>query len=233
MKPTCLIIDDEPIAAQGLAEDLRALDLFTLQGIANDAATALEHWRRRPVDLLLLDIEMPGNSGLQLLRHFPGKPMVILVTAYQQYALHGYDYGVVDYLLKPVPPDRLKAACEKALEWYALRHPTGHLLFKCNGRYERIEHGRILWLEAANNYVWIHTGSKKYLVYHSLKALEEQLPRELFAQTHKSFIVGKQHIRQVNANTVVLPGAEVPLSRRYRAGFLQQLQLNKDFPPVG
>ena len=176
MKPTCLIIEYESVAAQGLAEDLRALDLFTLQGIANDTATALEHWQRRPVDLLLLDIEMPGNSGLQLLRHFPGKPMVILVTAYQQYALHGYDLGVVDYLPKPAPPDRLKAACEKALE--------------------------------------------------------EQLPRELFAQTHKSFIVGKQHIRQVNANTVVLPGAEVPLSRRYRAGFLQQLQLTKDLSPV-
>lgn len=233
MKPTCFIIDDEPIAAQGLAEDLHALDLFTVEGIARDAATAIECWQRRPVDLLFLDIEMPGSSGLQLLRHFPGKPMVVLVTAYQQYALDGYDYGVVDYLLKPVSPDRLKAACKKALEWYALRHPTGHLFIKCDGRYERIAHSQIQWLEAANNYVWINTDQKKYLVYQSLKALEDQLPRELFAQTHKSFIVGKQHIRQVQANTVRLPGREVPLSRRYRAGFLQQLSLTRNFPPVG
>jgi DNA-binding LytR/AlgR family response regulator len=233
MKPTCLIIDDEPIAAQGLAEDLRALDLFTVEGIATDATTAIEYWHRRPVDLLFLDIEMPGSSGLQLLRRFPGKPMVVLVTAYQQYALDGYDYGVVDYLLKPVSPDRLKAACNKALEWYTLRHPTGHLFIKCNGRYERIEHGQIQWLEAANNYVWIHTNQKKYMVYQSLKSLEDQLPRELFAQTHKSFIVGKQHIRQVHANTVCLPDTKVPLSRRYRAGFLQQLQLTRNFPPVG
>jgi two-component system, LytTR family, response regulator len=233
MKPTCFIIDDEPIAAQGLAEDLHALDLFTVEGIAGDAPTAIECWQRRPVDLLFLDIEMPGSSGLQLLRHFPGKPMVVLVTAYQQYALDGYDYGVVDYLLKPVSPDRLKTACKKALEWYALRHPAGHLFIKCNGRYERIEHSQIQWLEAANNYVWIHTDQKKYLVYQSLKALEDQLPRELFAQTHKSFIVGKQHIRQVHANTVRLPGTEVPLSRRYRAGFLHQLSLTRNFPPVG
>ena len=122
---------------------------------------------------------------------------------------------------------------KNALEWYALRHPMGHLFIKCNGRYERIEHSQIQWLKAANNYVWIHTGQKKYMVYQSLKALEDQLPRELFAQTHKSFIVGKQHIRQVHANTVCLPGVEVPLSRRYRAGFLQQLQLTRNFPPVG
>ena len=98
------LIDDEPIAAQGLAEDLHALDLFTVQGIATDAATAIECWQQRPADLLFLDIEMPGSSGLQLLRRFPGKPLVVLVTAYQQYALDGYAHGVVDYLLKGVTP---------------------------------------------------------------------------------------------------------------------------------
>ena len=225
MKPTCLIIDDEPVAAQGLAEDLRALDLFTIMGIAHNAEQAFETYRNIPVDILFLDIMMPGQNGLQLLRSLPAKPLVILVTAYQQYALDGYEHGVVDYLLKPVSPARLKLACEKALERYAFRPTADHLYKKCNGKYIRIEHTAITYIEAANNYVLIHTPEGKYMIYQSLKTLEEELPRQWFVQVHKSFVIGKRHIKQVGPNAVIIGEVSIPLSRRFKTAFLQELEV--------
>ena len=230
MKPTCLIIDDEPIAAAGLADDLTSLGLFSVEGIARNAAEALEKYRIHPVDLLFLDIEMPGRNGLDLLNYLPAKPMVILVTAYQQYALKGYEHGVIDYLLKPVSPDRLRSACEKALEQYTLRQPAGTLLIKCDGNYHRLGYHEITHLEAANNYVWVHTTERKYMVYQTLRSLEQQLPAQQFVQVHKSFIVGQSHIRQVTGNTVILHNVQIPLSRRFRTTFLQRLTTNT--PPL-
>jgi two-component system, LytTR family, response regulator len=225
MKPTCLIIDDEPVAAQGLAEDLNTLDVFTISGIAHSAEQALATCRTNQVDILFLDIQMPGLNGLQLLQSLSAKPLVILVTAYQQYALDGYEHGVVDYLLKPVSPARLKLACEKALERHAFRPTADHLYKKCNGRYIRIEHSAITYVEAANNYVLIHTPEEKYMVYQSLKTLEEELPRQWFVQVHKSFVIGKRHIKQVGPNTVVIRDVSIPLSRRFKTAFLQELEV--------
>ncbi len=232
MKPTCLIIDDEPIAARGLAEDLNALALFAVTGIAHNTAQAHELYRMAPVDLLFLDIEMPGRNGLEFLKSLPAKPLVILVTAYQQYALKGYEHGVVDYLLKPVSPERLRIACEKALEWHALRHPDGHLYVKCDGKYQRIDCSEITHIEAANNYILIHMVARKYMVYQSLKTIRKELSARGFVQVHKSFVVATRHITQVDGSTLLLQDIRIPLSRRYRTAFLQELQLTRNILPV-
>jgi len=230
MKPTCIIIDDEPLARNGLKEDVEALGMFTVAGMAGDAEQATELLKTTPPDLLFLDIEMPWANGLEFLSGLDDKPMVILVTAYPQYALHGYEHGVVDYLLKPVSPERLRLACEKAMEWYALRSqaagPTGdpgNLYVKCNGRYEKIGYNAILYLEAANNYVIVHTQQKKYLVYQTLKGMERQLPDGDFVQTHKSYIIARPHIRQINGDSVSVGDVSIPLSRRYKQRFLLEI----------
>ena len=230
MKPTCIIIDDEPLARNGLKEDLVALGMFTVAGMAGDAEQARELLKTTPADLLFLDVEMPGTNGLEFMSGLDIKPMVILVTAYPQYALHGYDHGVVDYLLKPVSPERLRLACEKAMEWYVLRShavgqtgPAGYLYIKCNGKYERILYNEILYLEAANNYVVVHTGQKKYLVYQTLKGMERQLPDRDFVQTHKSYIVARPHIRHINGDSVSVGDTRIPLSRRFKQRFLLEI----------
>jgi len=153
MKPSCIIIDDEPPARNGLKEDLVALGMFTVVGMAGDAQQARELLKTTPADLLFLDVEMPWTNGLEFLSSLDVRPMVILVTAYTQYALHGYEHGVVDYLLKPVSPERLRLACEKALEWWVLRNnsggqsgPAGYLYIKSSGRFERIGFDEILYL---------------------------------------------------------------------------------------
>jgi DNA-binding LytR/AlgR family response regulator len=134
---------------------------------------------------------------------------------------------VIDYLLKPVSPERLKLACEKALEWWALRNhaggqtsPAGYLYIKSNGRFEKIGYDEILYLEAANNYVIVHTSQKKYLVYQTLKGMEKQLPARGFLQTHKSFIVARPHIRQIEGDSVFVGEIRIPLSRRFKQQFL-------------
>jgi DNA-binding LytR/AlgR family response regulator len=239
MKPTCIIIDDEPPARNGLKEDLMALGIFTVAGMAEDAEQARELLKATAADLLFLDIEMPMLNGLEFLSGLEVKPMVILVTAYPQYALHGYEHGVVDYLLKPVSPERLRLACEKALEWWALRNnadgqtgPAGYLYIKSNGRFERVGYDEILYLEAANNYVLVHTRQKKYLVYQTLKGLEKQLPARGFLQTHKSFIVARPHIRQIDHDSIYVGEVRIPLSRRFKQGFLLALHLTSNIRPL-
>ena len=230
MKPSCIIVDDEPPARNGLKDDLVALGIFTVAGMAGDAEQARELLNTTAADLIFLDVEMPWTNGLEFLSGLDVKPMVILVTAYPQYALHGYEHGVVDYLLKPVSPERLKLACEKALEWWVLRNnaggqtgPAGCLYIKSNGRFERIRYNEILYLEAANNYVLVHTRQKKYLVYQTLKGMERQLPATGFLQTHKSFIVGTPHIRRIDRDSISVGEVRIPLSRRFKQGFILEI----------
>ena len=226
MKPRCIIIDDEQLARHGLAADIAALDLLTVSGTAADTREALQLLQRQPVDVLFLDIEMPGMSGLDFLQALPGKPLVILVTAYPQYALKGYEHGVVDYLLKPVSRTRLRSACEKALEWYALRHPDeAYLYLKCNGVLVKVAVPDILFIEAANNYIQVYTMAKKMLVYQTLKGIEQQLPAGSFVQVHKSFLVATRHISQINGNTLSVGTHTIPLSRRFKSQALSHLPL--------
>jgi DNA-binding LytR/AlgR family response regulator len=236
-KPSCIIIDDEPPARNGLKEDLLALGVFTVAGMAGDAVQARELLNTTAADLIFLDVEMPWINGLEFLSALDVKPMVILVTAYPQYALHGYEHGVIDYVLKPVSPERLKLACEKAMEWWVLRNmaqtgPAGYLYIKCNGRFEQIGYDEILYLEAANNYVIVHTSQKKYLVYQTLKGMEKQLPSKGFLQTHKSFIVARAHIRQIDRDSITVGETQIPLSRRFKQQFLTALHLTNNIQPV-
>jgi DNA-binding LytR/AlgR family response regulator len=230
MMPNCIIIDDEPPARNGLKEELLSLNIFSVSGMAGDAEQARELLKTTPADLLFLDVEMPGTNGLEFMSGLDVKPMVILVTAYPQYALYGYEHGVVDYLLKPVSPERLRLACEKALEWWILRNhagrhtgPAGYLYIKSNGRLEKIGNDEILYLEAANNYVIVHTRQKKYLVYQTLKGMKKQLPPREFQQTHKSFIVSRPHIRQIDGDSVSVGEVRIPLSRRFKQRFLLEV----------
>jgi len=234
MKPSCLIIDDEPIARKGLTEDLLALGLIDVRGSAAGAAEAAALLAAGPVDCIFLDIDMPKTNGLDWLPHLDPRPLVILVTAYPQYALDGYAHGVIDYLVKPVARQRLQLACEKAVEQFNLRRAVEHHLFvKVDGAHRRIPIADILYIEAANNYIRIHTPTGKLLVYQSLKGIESQLPPHSFIQIHKSFLVARRHIQRIDGNTLLVAGASLPLSRRFKAEVLAQLHLTNKTRPLG
>jgi DNA-binding LytR/AlgR family response regulator len=232
MKPSCILIDDEPLARKGLAEDLETIGLVSVEAAVSDTRTATAILQAHPPDLIFLDIEMPGQNGLEFLAALPVKPTVILVTAYPQYALKGYEHGVLDYLVKPVSLERLRAACEKAVEW-CTSVPGRHLYLKVNGAYEKIRVADIQYIEGANNYIWVHLADRKLLIYQSLRGMEEQLRGGEFIQVHKSFLVARRHVSQVKGETIIVGGMRIPLSRRYKASVLEGLQLTNKTRPLG
>jgi two-component system LytT family response regulator len=223
----CLIVDDEPIARNGLAEDIKAFDFLHIVGLAENSFEAMQFLNRpEPVDILFLDIDMPGLSGLDFLKLVRVKPIVIITTAYQQFAINGFELGVMDYLLKPVSLERLEIAVNKAREWFHLKNQdvienekNNFLYIKCNGRFEKILFAKILYIEAANNYVFIHTAEKRFITYHTLKGIETQLPSNQFVKVHKSFIVSRTHIDQVKGSEIVINDTHIPLSRNFKDSF--------------
>jgi DNA-binding LytR/AlgR family response regulator len=234
MKLNCIIVDDEPAARNGLAEDIKDIGFITVCGLAANAFEALDLINKLSPDLIFLDVDMPVLSGLDFLRLIKVKPMVVITTAYPQYALDGYDHGVVDYLLKPISLERLAIACDKALQLHSYRNqslseniPPGHFFIKCNGKMERIDFNEILYIEAANNYIFIHTNSKRYMVYRTLKGIAGQLPQNKFVRVHKSFIVARDQIQQVSADEIVVNNVNIPLSRNFKSNFQKQIFLSK------
>ena len=231
MKLNCLIVDDEPIARNGLAADVREFDFLNVAGLAEDAFRALQFLNSdERVDILFLDIDMPGLNGLDFLKLVRVKPVVIITTAYPQYAIDGFELGVVDYLLKPISMERLATAIEKARKWLSLNNTPGphrgdieFLYVKCNGSFEKILFGDILYVEAANNYVFIHTAQKRFITYNTLKGLEAQLPANSFVKVHKSYIVSRNHISQVKGNEVIINDARIPLSRNFKDSFQKEV----------
>jgi DNA-binding LytR/AlgR family response regulator len=222
----CIIIDDEPAARNGLADDMLEIDFIEVTGVAGSAFEALELIQRVSPSLIFLDIEMPGLNGLDFLRLIAFKPLVILTTAYPQYALAGFELSVVDYLLKPISADRLRVACNKALELYTYRNneslkpaQAAFVYLKCNGVMEKVYFTEILYVEAANNYVFVHTITRKLITYHTLKGMENQLPADQFVKVHKSYLVSKAHITQITRNEVYINEVKVPLSKNFRNDF--------------
>jgi two-component system LytT family response regulator len=227
----CLIVDDEPAARNGLAEDIKVFDFLTVVGLAENASVALQFVNGpQPIDLLFMDIDMPGLNGLDFLKLLPVKPLVIITTAYPQFAIDGFDLGVIDYLLKPISMERLETAVNKARDWLALKenhspeNTTNEFLYlKCNGRYEKILFTDILYIEAANNYVFLHTAEKRFITYNTLKGIEEQLPGNMFVRVHKSYIVSCGHIDKVNRLQIIVSKTPIPLSRNFRGNFQKNI----------
>ena len=231
MKLTTLIIDDEPAAREGLAADIRDIPCVEVSGIASNAFEAFELIHQLSPDVLFLDIDMPGMSGIEFIKLLKVRPLVILTTAYREYALESYDLAVLDYLLKPISPERLRTAVKKAFDWLTERRPsTGsaefeqqYMFVKLNGKMERLLLGDILYFEAANNYVSIHTKTGRFLTYVTLKRIEEQVPADQFIKVHKSFVVSKNYIRSIGRNSITVNDIEIPISRTFRTGFRKDI----------
>jgi DNA-binding LytR/AlgR family response regulator len=236
MQLRCIIIDDEPMARKGMEEDLREIAFVELVGIGENSYQAMDLVTTLRPDLILLDIQMPGLNGLDLITSFRQPPMVIIITAYSDYALRGYELDVMDFLIKPVDFRRLLKACCKAQEFHSLRlrasaglpnlsMPSGDLYFfvKLNGKYEKIFFNELLFVEAADNYVLLHTNEKKFMVYDTLKNMETILPVSDFMKVHKSFIVALKKVSAVEGSTVRIRDSIIPVSRNLREAVVERI----------
>jgi DNA-binding LytR/AlgR family response regulator len=226
-KMRCIIVDDEPVARKILREFTAQVPFLELAGEFENALKAKTFLHADHADLMFLDIEMPKLSGLDYLKRSTVDPLVILTTAFPEYALEGYELDIIDYLLKPIAFNRFLKAVQKAKEYNELRYsntvvanPT-YLFVRSEKRIEKVELKDILYIESFGNYVNIHTGQKKIVAYLTLKGLESQLPAQEFIKIHQSFLVSFSHISAIEGNQVIINNKSLPISRNYRESVMQ------------
>jgi two-component system LytT family response regulator len=228
---SCLIIDDEYDALDVLTHYVQQAPMLTLAKAVNNPLEALQIIASQNIDLIFLDIQMPQLSGMDLVRALNGKTKVILTTAYSEFAVEAYNLEVVDYLLKPIPFPRFLSAVQRAARQIneagaiALTGGDDQYIFvktESKGKLLKIELHEIDYIEAANNYVGVHQGGKKTLVYTTMKEMEEHLPRKRFIRVHKSFIVPVAKITGIEGNKLLLKNtkADIIIGESYKPALM-------------
>ena len=219
MKIKCIVTDDEPIARKGICSYMEKIDYLSLIGECEDALQLNILLKTEQPDLLFLDIEMPYLSGLDLLSSIKNPPKVIITSAYEKYALKGYELDVVDYLLKPVTFERFVKAVDKVYHIFekdSSKNTNEYVFVKSGKQLKKIFFEDILFVESMENYVNIFTISTKEVVYSTLKLLLESLPGDIFLQVHRSYIVNINHIQSIEGNILHVADCEIPIARKLR-----------------
>jgi len=222
----CIAIDDEKYVLDLLVDNIQKIPYLELVKTFKDALEASEMLQKERIDLIFLDIQMPYVDGLNFVRSLNDPPMVILVTAYQQYALEGYELNVIDYLLKPVSFERFLKACNNAHEQFILKNKSGYsreagdfLFINVEYTSVKITVPDIVYIEALKDYVKIYlsTSLRPVLTKMSMKAMEEKLSEHSFLRVHKSYVVNISKIKSVERDMVYLEGKEIPIGDAFRA----------------
>ena len=227
----CIALDDEPLALDLLEDSISKLPYLHLVAKCSDAFEAMKAMQENKIDLIFADIQMPGLTGLQFIETIVEKPMVIVITAYEKFALEGYNLDVVDYLLKPVSLDRFIKACHKARDLYHLKN-ADRLLNSANSEYfflnvdyslVKIRFDDIVWIEGLRDYIKIHLKSSPnpLVVRMGMKVIEEQLPTNKFIRIHKSFILSIEAITAVRKSSVFIHEQEFTVGDTYKDAILQ------------
>lgn len=218
MKIKCIITDDEPVARKGLRGYIEKIDFLTLTGECEDAIQLNTLLKTQQVDLIFLDIEMPEMTGLELLSNLTNPPKVIIVSAYEQYALKGYEFEVVDYLLKPVSFNRFLKSANRIHDLLQTEQKDAddYIFVKSDKQLKKILFRDILFIESMENYVIIQTVSSKEIVYTTLKQIHESLPQDIFQQTHRSYIVNIDQVNAIDGNLLNVNSHKIPVARNLR-----------------
>jgi two-component system LytT family response regulator len=222
----CLIIDDEPLSLDLIEDNLKQVNYIHVAGKCLNAGEAMILMQKEEIDLLFCDIGMPGLNGLQFIKSLVQKPLVIFVTAYEKFAVDGFELDVVDYLVKPVPLDRFLKACHKAYKIFQLNKVNtapspvtkNHFFINANYNLLKINFSDIEYIEGLKDYVKINLAdqSRPVISRGSIKALEPQLPPDVFYRVHKSYIINVDHVLQIRRGKIKTRNAELPLSDNYR-----------------
>jgi len=223
----CVIIDDEPLARKGLREYISDVDFLHLAGEYDNPLKATEMISRGGAQLLFLDIQMPKITGLDFMKTLQRPVPVIFTTAFPQYALDGFDLNALDYLVKPISFDRFLKAALKAKEYYEVRQKNDadktpaaedgdYFFIKADNKLVKVLFNDILFIEALQNYVVVHTQERKLITYLTFKSVEEYLPSSQFIKVHKSFIVSATKIDSIEGNDIRIGQHYIPISRNLK-----------------
>jgi DNA-binding LytR/AlgR family response regulator len=228
MKYQCLVVDDEPIAQEIIEQYISRIDVLNLIGKCGNAFEALNVLHKEKVDILFLDIQMPSLSGLEMLKTLQHPPKVILTTAFSEFGVESYEYGITDYLLKPFSFERFLKAVNKILipkesdlnQSKSEEKPSSapaFIFFKADKKIHKYYFKDILFIEGSGNYVKIHSKSEKPLmVLDKLSDLLEKLPAKQFIRIHKSFIVNVSDIQKIEGNMLTIHNKVVPISTTFK-----------------
>ncbi len=229
----CIIVDDEAGAHLVLDHYLKSFSSLTLSASFYNAIEAMEYIHSQPVDLIFLDINMPGVSGMDMLEAMPDPPLVVLTTAYSEYALQSYRYQVVDYLVKPIDLPRFTAAIHKVFRRYrpltpaqqegnTTAPPPSSLMLKVDGEVIRVQLDSITHIQSWGNYVKVYTEQQVYLSPVTTTEIEQKLDKLGFKRIHKSYIISLQHIQKVTHGEVHLhSGVILPVGNTYRRELME------------
>lgn len=220
----CIIVEDEPLAAEVLQDYVKQLPFLRLIGVCSDAFLALKALQEQPIDLIFLDIHLPGLKGLDFLKTLKNPPKVILTTAYHEYALQGYELSVVDYLLKPIEFSRFVEAVNKVQQTSRGNSHRPSLSIQSDKKTVVIPLEDIVFIESQKEYVKIQTSSAAHVTKYSLTKMEEELDPSHFLRVHRSFIISLPKIKAYSAHEVDVSGKVIPIGGNYREMVSQKLQ---------
>lgn len=228
MSYNCIIVDDEPIAHDILCEYISGIRTLQLTGRFFNTVDAAEHLKKDPVEILFLDIQMPGTDGISFLQTLDNRPITIMTTAYREYALEGFDLGVLDYLVKPIKQERFVTAVNRAIEFLDLQKNNESLVESSNKEKKTftIKSGTKLislpidsvsHVQGLKDYAIIFAGDKKYVVKGYIKNMEKMLPKGFFTRVHKSFIVANSKVKVINRGRIEFEHFQIPIGKMYRS----------------
>ncbi|MEM1135908.1 MAG: LytTR family DNA-binding domain-containing protein [Bacteroidota bacterium] len=236
MKLKCLVVDDEVLAITLLEKYIGQTTGLELLASTKDPIKALELLQEEIIDILFLDIQMPGLTGIELLKLLPQKPVVILTTAYSEYAVAGYQLDVTDYLLKPFSLDRFQQAVNKAKQVKAVQQQVlkkaGKLSMheekkfinvKADHKIYKVRFNEIKYIEGLKEYVSFYTDEKRIIALESLKKLETLLPANQFMRVHKSYIVAIDQIKALEGNLLEIKDKKIPIGKTYRQEVVKKI----------
>jgi DNA-binding LytR/AlgR family response regulator len=237
MSFSVIIVDDEPYSHKVLQNHIGKLSQLQLKASFFNAADARAWLDSNKTDIILLDIKMPEISGLEFLRSLAEKPITIFITAFRDYALEGFELGVIDYLLKPVQFNRLELAINRAIDFLQLVNTANaidsaektkdknfEILIKEGNRKAVIDYRDISYAQGLKDYTILQTSKKKFVVKGSVKTMEKYLPADFFMRVHKSFIVAKNKIRLVHKNKIEMDEISIPVGRHFKEAVDQFLE---------
>ena len=224
----CIIVDDEPLAQQVIENHLRKVNTFELVAVCGDATEAMNALKSQDVDLIFLDIKLPGVSGLNFLRTLKTSPLVVLTTAYPNYALASYEFNVIDYLLKPISFERFIKAVNKISDnrLYSLSAvdkedvEVDHIFIKVGSKFFRVNYSEILYIQGMRDYLKIHTTKYTLVTHQTMNEIQKTLPENMFIRVHKSYIISVRQITTVYGNSIEIMDTVIPVGETYKNGVM-------------
>ena len=225
----CVIVEDEVLAQNVLQSHLQKLDRFELIAICNNALEAGEVLNNHDVDLMFLDVQLPGMTGLNFLRTLASPPLVVITTAYSEYAVESYEFNIIDYLLKPISFERFCRAVNKIVDGKLFTPgikendstPTDHIFVKSNSKFIKVNFSGILYIEGMRDYLKIHTREYSLVTLQTMNDMEKILSGKQFIRVHKSYIIAIAHIKSIYGNSIEMENVTIPVGINYKDKVMQ------------